>query len=213
MDSPSSTKALKTEALDALLYAIDFQIDELWPHKVTGRLHVTHKACRLMCIGANSGGPGECGGTYGVWMEDWKRVAGLQLIERIASEFGFWTLSGLLMLAYLIGNLGVRHGHVIGGKFKLGRKIDIGSFGELYPGVNLQSKEEVAVKLGDHVGRATGSFNSLLVKFEPSKVFDALMANASPFQCQLIPKGCMAMHIKAWVKFHRGPQRKKQLYF
>ncbi|KAJ0775591.1 putative protein kinase CK1-CK1 family [Helianthus annuus] len=37
--------------------------------------------------------------------------------------------------------------HVIGGKFKLGRKIGSGSFGELYLGVNLQSKEEVAVKL------------------------------------------------------------------
>ncbi|KAK9068143.1 hypothetical protein SSX86_012254 [Deinandra increscens subsp. villosa] len=37
--------------------------------------------------------------------------------------------------------------HVIGGKFKLGRKIGSGSFGELYLGVNLQTKEEVAVKL------------------------------------------------------------------
>lgn len=37
--------------------------------------------------------------------------------------------------------------HVIGGKFKLGRKIGSGSFGELYLGVNMQSGEEVAVKL------------------------------------------------------------------
>ncbi|XP_023748754.1 casein kinase 1-like protein 10 [Lactuca sativa] len=37
--------------------------------------------------------------------------------------------------------------HVIGGKFKLGRKIGSGSFGELYLGVNVQSGEEVAVKL------------------------------------------------------------------
>jgi casein kinase 1 epsilon len=37
--------------------------------------------------------------------------------------------------------------HVIGGKFKLGRKIGSGSFGELYLGVNLQNGEEVAVKL------------------------------------------------------------------
>ncbi|GLU03658.1 hypothetical protein SLE2022_208460 [Rubroshorea leprosula] len=37
--------------------------------------------------------------------------------------------------------------HVIGGKFKLGRKIGSGSFGELYLGVNLQTGEEVAVKL------------------------------------------------------------------
>ncbi|KAE8704760.1 Casein kinase I isoform delta-like [Hibiscus syriacus] len=37
--------------------------------------------------------------------------------------------------------------HIIGGKFKLGRKIGGGSFGELYLGVNVQSGEEVAVKL------------------------------------------------------------------
>ncbi|KHG25498.1 hypothetical protein F383_02331 [Gossypium arboreum] len=37
--------------------------------------------------------------------------------------------------------------HIIGGKFKLGRKIGSGSFGELYLGVNVQSGEEVAVKL------------------------------------------------------------------
>ncbi|XP_052207464.1 casein kinase 1-like protein 10 [Diospyros lotus] len=37
--------------------------------------------------------------------------------------------------------------HVIGGKFKLGRKIGGGSFGELFLGVNVQTGEEVAVKL------------------------------------------------------------------
>ncbi|CAA6673272.1 unnamed protein product [Spirodela intermedia] len=37
--------------------------------------------------------------------------------------------------------------HVIGGKFKLGRKIGGGSFGEIYVGVNIQSGEEVAIKL------------------------------------------------------------------
>ncbi|KAL5561935.1 hypothetical protein UlMin_031682 [Ulmus minor] len=37
--------------------------------------------------------------------------------------------------------------HVIGNKFKLGRKIGSGSFGELYLGVNVQTGEEVAVKL------------------------------------------------------------------
>ncbi|XVE72908.1 hypothetical protein DITRI_Ditri11bG0075900 [Diplodiscus trichospermus] len=36
---------------------------------------------------------------------------------------------------------------VIGGKFKLVRKIGCGSFGELYLGVNVQTGEEVAVKL------------------------------------------------------------------
>ncbi|TVU15243.1 hypothetical protein EJB05_38753 [Eragrostis curvula] len=37
--------------------------------------------------------------------------------------------------------------HVIGGKFKLGKKIGSGSFGELHLGVNVQNGEEVAVKL------------------------------------------------------------------
>ncbi|CAD5189096.1 casein kinase 1-like isoform X1 [Musa acuminata AAA Group] len=37
--------------------------------------------------------------------------------------------------------------HVVAGKFKLGKKIGSGSFGELYLGVNIQSGEEVAVKL------------------------------------------------------------------
>ncbi|KNA12954.1 hypothetical protein SOVF_121550 [Spinacia oleracea] len=37
--------------------------------------------------------------------------------------------------------------HVIGGKFKLGRKIGSGSFGELYLGINVQTSEEVAVKM------------------------------------------------------------------
>ncbi|GAV82992.1 Pkinase domain-containing protein [Cephalotus follicularis] len=36
---------------------------------------------------------------------------------------------------------------VIGGRFKIGRKIGAGSFGELYRGVNLQNGEEVAIKL------------------------------------------------------------------
>ncbi|XP_010522569.1 PREDICTED: casein kinase 1-like protein 9 isoform X2 [Tarenaya hassleriana] len=36
---------------------------------------------------------------------------------------------------------------VVGGKFKLGRKIGSGSFGELYLGVNVQTGEEVGVKL------------------------------------------------------------------
>ncbi|KAG8486873.1 hypothetical protein CXB51_020385 [Gossypium anomalum] len=37
--------------------------------------------------------------------------------------------------------------HLIGGKFKLARKIGSGSFGELYLGVNVQTGEDVAVKL------------------------------------------------------------------
>ncbi|KAJ0967570.1 hypothetical protein J5N97_024487 [Dioscorea zingiberensis] len=37
--------------------------------------------------------------------------------------------------------------HVIGGKFRLGKKLGSGSFGELFLGVNIQTGEEVAVKL------------------------------------------------------------------
>ncbi|KAK1289199.1 Casein kinase I isoform delta-like [Acorus calamus] len=37
--------------------------------------------------------------------------------------------------------------HIIGGRFKMGRKIGSGSFGELYLGVNVQTGEEVAIKL------------------------------------------------------------------
>ncbi|KAM7521726.1 hypothetical protein LguiA_011628 [Lonicera macranthoides] len=37
--------------------------------------------------------------------------------------------------------------HVVAGKFKLGRKIGSGSFGELYLGINVQTGEEVGIKL------------------------------------------------------------------
>uniref|UniRef100_A0A804Q262 Protein kinase domain-containing protein n=1 Tax=Zea mays TaxID=4577 RepID=A0A804Q262_MAIZE len=37
--------------------------------------------------------------------------------------------------------------HIVGGKFKLGKKIRSGSFGKLYLAVNVQNGEEVAVKL------------------------------------------------------------------
>jgi len=35
----------------------------------------------------------------------------------------------------------------VGGKFRLGRKIGSGSFGDIYIGTNVQSGEEVAIKL------------------------------------------------------------------
>ncbi|TKY52756.1 Casein kinase I isoform delta [Spatholobus suberectus] len=50
--------------------------------------------------------------------------------------------------------------HVIGGKFKLGRKIGSGSFGELYLGVNVQTGEEVAVKLWFGV---EGDYNVMVI--------------------------------------------------
>ena len=35
----------------------------------------------------------------------------------------------------------------VGGKYRLGRKIGSGSFGEIYLGVNVHNNEEVAIKL------------------------------------------------------------------
>lgn len=35
----------------------------------------------------------------------------------------------------------------VGGRYRLGRKIGSGSFGEIYLGVNIQSNQEVAIKL------------------------------------------------------------------
>ncbi|GMH20892.1 hypothetical protein Nepgr_022734 [Nepenthes gracilis] len=37
--------------------------------------------------------------------------------------------------------------HIIGGKFKMGRKIGSGSFGELYLGINIHTGDEVAIKM------------------------------------------------------------------
>ena len=42
---------------------------------------------------------------------------------------------------------------LIAGKYRLGRKLGGGSFGEIYLGTNLQTGEEVGIKL---VRRATG---------------------------------------------------------
>ena len=35
----------------------------------------------------------------------------------------------------------------VGGKFKITKKLGEGSFGEIYSGINIKSKEEVAIKL------------------------------------------------------------------
>lgn len=35
----------------------------------------------------------------------------------------------------------------VAGKYKIGRKIGSGSFGEIYQGTNINSNEEVAIKL------------------------------------------------------------------
>lgn len=39
----------------------------------------------------------------------------------------------------------------VGGKFRLGRKIGSGSFGDIYIGTNILTNEEVAVKLVCHL--------------------------------------------------------------
>ncbi|KAF5939988.1 hypothetical protein HYC85_021155 [Camellia sinensis] len=42
----TTTTTIKTEALDFPLHAIGFEIQDLSPDKVTGRLQVTHKSCQ-----------------------------------------------------------------------------------------------------------------------------------------------------------------------
>ncbi|KAI3783489.1 hypothetical protein L1987_42573 [Smallanthus sonchifolius] len=70
--------------------------------------------------------------------------------------------------------------NVIGGKFKLGRKIGIGSFRGFYPGVNLQSK---VLDLCSH--NLKKEHIALCDEFKSKTAIhslDALMANVSPFQ-------------------------------
>ncbi|CAI9761389.1 unnamed protein product [Fraxinus pennsylvanica] len=62
-------------------------------------------------------------------------------------RLGLWELCGGIVgiWEFLIESFAMDH--VVGGKFKLGRKIGSGSFGELFLGVNIQNGEEVAIKL------------------------------------------------------------------
>ncbi|XP_057476771.1 1,4-dihydroxy-2-naphthoyl-CoA thioesterase 1-like [Actinidia eriantha] len=44
---PPPSSSSRTELLDAPLHAIGFEIEDLSPDKITGRLHVTHKCCQV----------------------------------------------------------------------------------------------------------------------------------------------------------------------
>ena len=44
----------------------------------------------------------------------------------------------------------------VGGKFKLSKKLGEGTFGTLYSGFNMQTKEEVAKEVGREAGRCMG---------------------------------------------------------
>ncbi|WVZ08754.1 hypothetical protein V8G54_022100 [Vigna mungo] len=56
--------------------------------------------------------------------------------------------------------------HVIGGKFKLGRKIGSGSFGELYIAVNIQTGEEVAIKLLNRCPESSSIYESKIISLK-----------------------------------------------